>query len=362
MKVPFLDLKAVNTPYRATINKELEQIFDSGRYLLGTKVRDFELAFSKYCDTRYCIGVGSGLDALYLTLRAMGIGRGDEVLLPANTFIATFLAVDSCGATIVPVEPNENSFNINPHAAEAAITSRTKAIIPVHLYGQPADMPVICALAHKYKLRVIEDAAQAHGAVIKGKRAGAWGDAAAFSFYPGKNLGALGDGGAITTNDPELEQKIKMLRNYGSREKYHHELRGVNSRLDEFQAAILGIKLKSLDESNNRRSAIATRYLNEIKHPGVTLSHPLPNRTHVWHLFVIRVSNREEWQTYLSEKGVETLIHYPIPPHRQPAFENYFDETYPITERLHREVLSLPISPVMSDEQVSYVVETINSY
>lgn len=360
MKVPFLDLQAVYSELKEELDIAYQRVMKSGWYILGKEVEAFEKEFAEYCETKHCVTVGNGLDALHLILRAYDIGPGDEVIVPANTFIATWLAVSYAGAKPVPVEPDEHSYNINPELIERAITPVTKAIIPVHLYGQPADMDAVMAIAQKHRLKVIEDAAQAHGACYKGRRAGSLGDAAGFSFYPGKNLGAIGDGGAVTTNDTELAGRLRLLRNYGSSRKYHHEIMGFNSRLDELQAAFLRVKLTHLDKWNNARRAIAGRYLNALSsNTEITLPCVRDWSEPVWHLFVVRHHDRNLWQKRLEEKGVGTLIHYPVPTTDSVAYQSagFKKDDYPITERLSDEVLSLPIFPHMTEEQINKVVE-----
>lgn len=372
MTVPFLDLKAPHDELRVELRDAFERVLDSGWYILGNEVKQFEQEFAGYCEAKYCIGTGNGLDALHLILRAYGICEGDEVIVPSNTYIATWLAVSSSGATPVPVEPDERTYNIAPTLIEDAITLRTKAIIAVHLYGQPADMDAINAIAKKHGLKVIEDAAQAHGARYKGRPVGTLGDAAGFSFYPGKNLGAIGDGGAVTTNDAVLAQKIRELGNYGSKVKYHNEVKGYNSRLDELQAAFLREKLKVLDAWNAKRKIIAARYLEELN-PAIAsdekqlkLHLALPYVPEwadpVWHLFVVRTTQREALQTHLTVQGVGTMIHYPIPPHLQQAYvEMGLQEgSLPIAEAIHREVLSLPIGPHIKEAQLGQMVAAMN--
>lgn len=357
--VPFLDLKAPIKELELETHQTIQSVLDSGWFILGEKVKAFESAFADYCEAGHSIGVANGLDALFLVLKAYDIGAGDEVIVPSNTYIATWLAVSYAGAAPVPVEPNILTYNIDPSLIEAAITPRTKAIMVVHLYGQPADMDPILALAKKYNLKVIEDAAQAHGARYKGKRVGGLGDAAGFSFYPGKNLGALGDGGAITTNDAALAEKISVLRNYGSKLKYHNLYKGYNSRLDELQAAILLVRLKKLDEWNQRRKDIARDYLAAFSpsQTKVILPHVPDFADPVWHLFVIRHVDRDCLERHLKLKGIGTVIHYPIPPHRQPAYEEMRHIALPISEQIHREVLSLPIGPHLLVEQKNKVIE-----
>lgn len=351
MSVPFLDLKAPHVELKAEITAAINRVIDSGWYILGPEVDAFEHDYAEYCETKFAVSVANGLDALHLALRAMDIGPGDEVIVPSNTYIATWLAVSQCGATPVPVEPVEATYNINPALIEAAITPRTKAIIPVHLYGQPADMDEILPIARKHGLRVLEDGAQAHGARYKGKRLGGHGDAVAWSFYPGKNLGALGDGGAITTNDPVLAERLKMLRNYGSKVKYVNEEMGYNSRLDPIQAAVLSVKLRYLDEWNGRRKAIAAQYLERLQATGLILPQVPDWADPVWHLFVIRHPQRDALAKHLNQAGVGTLIHYPIPPHKQQAYASAgFDpHAFPLATRMADEVLSLPIGPHLGD-------------
>ncbi len=373
MKIPFLDLRAINQDLREELLDAFERVLASGWYILGDEVQQFEKEFATYCEATYCVGVGNGLEALHLILRAYGIGAGDEVIVPANTYIATWLAVTYAGAKPVPVEPNERTYNLDPNRIEAAITSRTRAIIAVHLYGQPADMDAINAVAKKYGLKVIEDAAQAHGARYKGRRVGSLGDAAGFSFYPGKNLGALGDGGAVTTNDTQLADKVRVLSNYGSRIKYRNEIKGFNSRLDELQAAFLRTKLKRLDAWNEQRKAQASEYLqrlsfllgeNDESANEITLPFVPVWADPVWHLFVIRSKKRDALQQHLTEQGIGTLIHYPIPPHLQSAYADlgFAENNFPITEKIHREVLSLPIGPHLDSQAVTQVANVIKGF
>jgi dTDP-4-amino-4,6-dideoxygalactose transaminase len=335
---------------------------NSGWYILGKEVEAFESEFADYCETKHCIGVANGLDALHLIIRGYGIGAGDEVIVPSNTYIATWLAVTHAGATPVPVEPDERTYNIDPVKIEQAITPNTKAIMVVHLYGQTADMDTINAIASKHGLKVIEDCAQAHGARYKGRRAGSLGDAAGFSFYPGKNLGAVGDGGAVTTNDAELAERIKILRNYGSQIKYHNDVFGFNSRLDELQAALLRVKLSKLDEWNDRRKKLATQYLEQFGSKTNLILPYVPDWADpVWHIFIIRSENRDDLQKHLANAGVGTMIHYPIPPHLQPAYAalGYKQGDFPISEAIHSSVISLPMGPSMTPSQVSRVAEII---
>jgi dTDP-4-amino-4,6-dideoxygalactose transaminase len=359
--IPFLDLKGPYLELRGEIDAAMARVAGSGWYIGGPEVAAFEEAFAAYCEARHCVGVGNGLDALHLALRAMGVGPGDEVIVAANTFIATLLAVSMVGATPKPVEPDPATHNLDPARIEAAITPRTRAIMPTHLYGQPADLDPILEIAERHGLLVLEDAAQAHGARYKGRRLGAHGHAVAWSFYPGKNLGAFGDGGAVTTDDPAIAERVRMLGNYGSERKYVNEVQGVNSRLDPLQAAILSVKLAHLDEWNARRREIAARYLDRLAGTGLTLPH-VPNWAEpAWHLFVVQAADRDALSTALAGEGVQTLVHYPIPPHRQEAYaELDLDEgSFPIAERLAGEVLSLPIGPHLSMEQAERVASVI---
>lgn len=362
MKVPFLDLHLINDRHRNEFQMALERVLDSGTLILGSEVEVFEMSFAKFCEAKYCIGVANGLDALTLVLKAWGVGSGDEVIVPSNTFIATWLAVSNVGAIPVGVEPSLDTYNIDVSKIEEAITTRTKAIIPVHLYGQPADMDAINLLAKKYDLKVLEDAAQAHGARYKNRLAGSLGDAAAFSFYPGKNLGALGDGGAITTNDPELAARLRMLRNYGSTVKYEHPIAGLNSRLDELQAAFLSIKLASLASDNDRRKKIASLYGAGLKNSELILPYIPEWADPVWHLYVIRTSSRDELKARLDAIGVGTLIHYPKPSHLQAAYAHLgLRNKFPLATTLADEVLSIPMGPHLSEEQISYVIKVLAS-
>lgn len=364
--IPFLDLKATNNQYRQALIDAVTRVIDSGWYVLGEEVKAFEQEFAAYCGVSHCVGVANGLDALSLTLRAwLEMGRlqlGDEVIVPANTYIASILAISANGLKPVLVEPDEASFNMSISNARAAITNKTRAILPVHLYGQMADMPAIMALADEYGLLVLEDAAQAHGAAVQGKKAGSWGNAAGFSFYPGKNLGALGDAGAITTNDAELAHTLRALGNYGSHEKYKNLFKGVNSRLDEMQAAILRVKLSKLDGETQHRCAIADFYLKNIKNTAVKLPNAPKAGQHVWHLFVIRSQERAALQEHLVAQGMQTLIHYPIAPHQQQAYQEWNGQKYPITESIHQEVLSLPMGPTMSLEMANVVSSAVNTF
>lgn len=356
--IQFLDFGAMHAELRPRLDAAYARVVDSNWLILGNEVKAFESEFAAYCGAKHCIAVANGLDALFITLKAMGIGAGDEVIVPSNTYIATWLAVSYAGAKPVPVEPDPRTYNIDPARIEAAITPATKAIMPVHLYGQPADMDPIVAIAQRHGLKVVEDAAQAHGARYKGRRTGSLGDAAGFSFYPGKNLGALGDGGAVVTNDDELADKLRVLRNYGSREKYHNEVKGYNSRLDELQAAFLREKLTVLDDWNARRTAIAKQYLDGLGHCGLVLPFVPDWAEPAWHLFVVRHSKRDELQKLLFDRGVGTAIHYPIAPHQQPAYAEFaqMGPTLPLAEAIHREVLSLPMWPQMNKAAVETVI------
>jgi len=361
MTVPFLDLKAVNLAHATELEAAFKRVLDSGWFIQGQEVAQFERSFAAYCGCEHAVGVANGLDAIFLLLKAYGIGPGDEVIVPSNTFIATWLAVSHCGATPVPVEPVEATYNIDPARIAAAITARTKAIIPVHLYGQPADMAPI--MARQHGLKVIEDSAQAHGARCHGRLAGQIGDAAAFSFYPGKNLGALGDSGAVTSSDAALIQTVRTLGNYGSRTKYYNEMPGYNSRLDELQAALLSVKLPSLDADNAQRKAIAAFYSEQLADlpGGIVLPHVPAWADPVWHLYVIRHPQRDALAKALAGYGIGTIVHYPIPPHRQPAYAGlgFGEGAFPIAEAIHREVLSLPIGPTMTLAQAGEVVTAL---
>ena len=362
----FLDLTAVNTCYREELIAACTRVIDSGWYIHGKEVQAFEEVFASYCGVNHCIGVANGLDALTLTLRAwkeLGkLKEGDQVIVPANTYIASILAITENRLQPVLVEPDMDTFNIAPEKIAAAITKKTRVILPVHLYGQLANMPAVMELAEKYRLLVLEDSAQAHGASLRGRRAGSWGDASGFSFYPGKNLGALGDAGAITTNDQELAQTIRAIANYGSHKKYQNIYQGVNSRLDEIQAAMLCVKLKHLDTDTEKRRQVARAYLSGITNPLIQLPTFEKEEQHVWHLFVVRTANRDALQSYLSNHGIQTLVHYPIPPHQQQAYSGWSKQHYPITEQIHKEVLSLPVSPVMPDTAVQKIITIVNEF
>jgi dTDP-4-amino-4,6-dideoxygalactose transaminase len=360
--IPFLDLKTINLRQSEAFHQALDRILTNGWFILGKECEAFENDFAAYCGVKHCIGVGNGLEALHLVLRAWNIGAGDEVIVPANTYIATWLAVTYSGAIPIPVEPRERSFNINPELIEAAITPRTKAIIAVHLYGQPAEMTMITEIGKRLGIKVLEDAAQAHGATYAGRRVGSLADAAGFSFYPGKNLGALGDGGAVTTNDSELADRIRVLRNYGSREKYQNEILGINSRLDELHSAFLRTKLPLLDSDNCRRAEIAKAYSIRLKGTrNLILPTIVEGCESVWHVYVVRHPQRDELACRLGERGIGTMIHYPIPPHMQPAYSGlaYSQGAFPITEKIHAEVLSLPMGPTMGKGQVEKVIVAV---
>ena len=362
--IPFLDLKAPHVELRNEINDAIARVIESGWYILGPEVEAFEAEYATYCEAAHCVSLANGLDALHLALRAMDVGPGDEVIVPSNTYIATWLAISQCGATPIPVEPVEGTYNLDPSLIEAAITPRTKVILPVHLYGQPADMDPILAVAHQRGLRVLEDGAQAHGARYKGRPVGAHGDVVTWSFYPGKNLGALGDGGAITTNDPVLADRIRVLRNYGSRVKYVNEVQGYNSRLDPIHAAVLRVKLKHLDAWNARRTALASQYLEGLADSGLVLPQ-VPAWAHpAWHLFVVRTRRRDELQQQLTEAGIGSLIHYPIPPHRQQAYaqDGWPAEAFPLASAMAHEVLSLPMGPQLTSEQVQAVIGSVRRF
>ena len=366
--IKFLDLKKVNDAHGAEIFEAIQRVLDSGWYLLGQEGQALEREFADFCGANHCLGVANGLDALILILmgyRELGIMQeGDEVIVPANTYIASILAISRAGLKPVLVEPDERTYNIDPTLIEAAITERTKAIMAVHLYGQCADMDPICAIAKKHGLKVIEDAAQAHAATYQGNRAGALGDAAGFSFYPGKNLGALGDGGAVTTSDDQLADAIKALRNYGSHEKYHNKYKGMNSRLDEIQAAILRVKLKYLDEDTDKRRKVAEAYLSGLSSQpsGLSLPHIADYGVPAWHLFVIRHPQRDVLAEHLRQAGIQTMIHYPVPSHQQVAYPELAGLALPLTEAIHQEVLSLPISPVMTDSDVEQVLTQLRKF
>lgn len=369
--ISFLDLKKINSTMRDELIASCTRVIDSGWYIGGNELSNFEESFAAYSGSRHCIGVANGLDALNLTLRAWKeLGKlkdGDEVIVPANTYIASVLAITENRLVPVLVEPDAATYNLCPANARAAVTSRTRVIMPVHLYGQLSDMTALMALAEEKGLLVLEDSAQAHGASFNGRRAGSWGNASGFSFYPGKNLGALGDAGAVTTDDDELAKVLRALRNYGSHEKYKNLYQGVNSRLDEIQAAMLSVKLKYLDDQTARRREIAKMYMEGISNPAVELPLsagvcPLSLQSHVWHLFVVRCQQRDALQQHLADQGIQTIIHYPIPVHQQQAYKELNGKSYPLTETIHQQVLSLPMSPEMTSSEVEAVIAAVNNF
>jgi len=363
MKVPFLSLEHVYAELGPQLDAAFRRVMTSGWFVLGAECEAFEREFAAYCGVRHCVGVGNGLEAMALVLRAWDIGPGDEVIVPSNTYIATWLAVSQVGATPVPVEPVEGTYNLDPQRVEDAITARTRAILPVHLYGQPAQMTAIVGLAKASGLRVLEDCAQAQGARCGGLRVGSIGDAGAYSFYPGKNLGAFGDAGAVTTNDDALAARLRSLRNYGSSAKYHNEAKGYNSRLDELQAALLRPRLAVLDEWNTRRARIAARYLEALEGTGLVLPRVAEGAEPVWHLFVVRSADRDGLARRLAQAGIGTMIHYPVAPHLQPAYADLgaAKGAYPLSESIHDTVLSLPMGPHLDSAQVDYVIATLRS-
>ena len=360
--IKFLDLHKINERFRAEMDERIKEVLDSGWYLLGQQNERFCQHFADYCGTNYALGVANGLEAISLIIKGYEFGRGDEIIVPANTYIATILAITENGCTPVLIEPDIKTYNIDPDLIEEKITDKTKAILVVHLYGQAVQMEKIWKLAKKYNLKVIEDAAQGHGAMYRGRRTGNLSDAAAFSFYPGKNLGALGDSGAVTTNDEVLYNKVKAIANYGSDRKYHHIYKGINSRMDEIQAALLDVKLPHLDNDNERRREIATFYRKNIKNPKIILPETYDESAHVWHVFAVRTEKRDEFADYLAKHDIQTIIHYPTPPHKQGAYAEWNHLSFPITEEIHRTIISLPISPVMSDEEVQYVANIVNKW
>ncbi|MEB8477965.1 DegT/DnrJ/EryC1/StrS family aminotransferase [Cronobacter malonaticus] len=366
MKIDFLSLKDVNARFSTELKDACSRVIDSGWYIAGNELENFESEFAEYCGVPHIIGVANGLDALSLTIRAWKIlgklNDGDEVIVPANTYIASVLAITENNLVPVFVEPNSKTFNLDAISVKNAITAKTKLILPVHLYGQICPMDEIMAIAREHGLLVLEDAAQSHGAEINGVKAGAWGDAAGFSFYPGKNLGAMGDAGAIATKDTELARTLHALRNYGSNEKYKNIYTGVNSRLDEIQAAMLRVKLKYLHSDTQIRRKVAARYLAEIKNNLIELPQVNDDEAHVWHLFVIQTEHREALRDYLGAKGIQTLIHYPIPPHKQEAYPEYNHLSLPVTEKIHQKVLSIPMGPTLTDDEVSYVISALNGF
>ena len=363
-EIPFLDVGATYRELKPELDEAVNRVLTSGWYIGGEEVAAFERDFASYVEAEHCVGVGNGLDALHLALRAMGIGPGDEVIVPSNTYIATWLAVSYAGAKPVPIEPDERTYNLDPQLIEAAITPRTKALLPVHLYGQPADLDPILSIAREHGLWVLEDAAQSHGARYKGRRIGSHGDAVAWSFYPGKNLGAFGDGGAVTTNDGELAERIRVLGNYGSKVKYINEVQGFNSRLDPLQAAVLRVKLTHLDEWNLRREQIASYYLGVLADMPLVLPYVPEWATPVWHLFVVRQPQRDELQKHLNAQGIGTVIHYPVPPHLQQAYSELgvAEGALPLSEQIHKEVLSLPVGPHLDAAQAERVVEMVRAF
>ena len=364
--ISFLNLGDINARYRDEIVAAMVRVLDSGWYILGSEVHEFENQFADYCGVSHAVGVASGLDALALIFRAYDelevMSEGDEIIVPANTYIASILAISANRLVPVLVEPFFDTYNLDISKIEEKITSRTKAILIVHLYGQIGYTDELQELATKYGLKIIEDSAQAHGALYQDKRSGGLGDASGFSFYPGKNLGALGDGGAVTTNDSALAETIRVLRNYGSKVKYENIFQGSNSRLDELQAAILSVKLKYLDLDNQKRRDIARQYVELIHNPKLILPQCASPESHVWHLFVVRTEQRDVFQQHLQNKGIGTVIHYPIPPHKQRAYREWNEQNYPITEEIHRTVISLPISPCMADDEVKSVIDACNCY
>ncbi|WP_303851735.1 DegT/DnrJ/EryC1/StrS aminotransferase family protein [Seleniivibrio woodruffii] len=364
--IPFLDLQKINSVYRDELIDACRRVIDSGWYIHGNECACFESEFAQYCGVRHCIGVANGLDALTLILGAykeLGFMKdGDEVIVPANTYIATILAVSRNNLVPVPVEPDSESCLIDPRAIEEKITAETRAVMPVHLYGQTCEMDEISVIAKRYGLKVIEDSAQSHGAYFGGRRCGGLGDAGGFSFYPGKNLGCLGDGGAVTTDDDELSEAVRTLANYGSKEKYVNIYKGFNSRLDEIQAAMLRVKLRYLDEETEKRRRTAEYYLRNIKNEKIVLPYVRNPQDHVWHLFTVRTEERDRFQEYLKQNGIQTLIHYPIPPHRQMAYPEWNERSYPVSESIHAQVLSLPISSVQEESVTENIVRVVNEY
>ncbi|WP_338480172.1 DegT/DnrJ/EryC1/StrS family aminotransferase [Pseudomonas trivialis] len=364
--INFLDLKKINERYTLELKEACARVIDSGWYIGGKELSSFEQEFAKYCGTQYCVGVANGLDALTLTLRAwkeMGkLSDGDEVIVPANTYIASILAISENRLTPILVEPDPETYNISAECVEKAITPRTKVILAVHLYGQLADMPALCNIAQKHNLLVLEDSAQSHGASIEGRKAGNWGHASGFSFYPGKNLGALGDAGAVTTNDQELASVIRALGNYGSYKKYENQHRGVNSRLDEIQAAMLRVKLNYIDSEIIERRKLANVYIEEIKNDLIQLPSVPRQEQHVWHLFVVQTDHRESLKSHLDAHGIQTLIHYPIPAHKQNAYKELASHSYPLTEAIHQRVLSIPLNIETTAEEAETIVKCLNNF
>jgi dTDP-4-amino-4,6-dideoxygalactose transaminase len=360
--IPFLDLKKINAPYEAEIKEAFNQFIDSGWYVLGKQVEEFESNFAKYCGSKHCIGVANGLDALEIIIKAYDFPADSEIIVPSNTYIASILAVSNCGLKPVLVEPNIEVYNIDPSKIEEKINQKTKAILIVHLYGRACEMDEINEIAQKYNLKVIEDAAQAHGTVYKGKLAGNLGDAAGISLYPTKNLGAMGDAGAITTNNDDLAEKCRVIRNYGSKIKYKNDVKGRNSRLDEIQAAVLNVKLKYLNEDNKKRQLIAQKYLQNIDNQLITLPKADKVFEDTWHLFVIRTQNRDKFREYLLSQGIKTDVHYPIAPHHQLAYSEWQNDCYPISEKIHQEVVSLPLNTALSEIEIDYIIDSVNKF
>lgn len=364
--IKFNDLQKTNSTYEIDFKEKFDQFLKKGWYILGKEVSDFETNFASYCGVKHCIGVGNGMDALTLILKSyieLGkLNKDDEIIVPANTYIATILAIIDSGLTPILVEPSLENYNLDPDLIEEKLTSKTKAILVVHLYGQVCNMNLIEDISLRNKLLIIEDAAQSHGAVYNNKKVGNLGNAAGFSFYPGKNLGALGDGGAITTNDSVLANTITSMRNYGSEKKYSNRIKGVNSRLDEIQAAFLNIKLPYLDQDNKTRRNIADRYLSEIKNPKLLLPKVTNKKNHVFHLFVIRTKDRNSLQVYLSDNNIDSMIHYPIPPHKQKALSEFSDLKLPITEKIHHEILSIPLNPILEKDEIEKIINVLNNY
>lgn len=360
--IKFLDLKKINERYREEIDLRIKGVLDSGWYILGGECKAFEENFARYIGVKHCIGCANGLDALNLILRGYDFKPNDEIIVPANTYIATILAISENNLTPVLIEPDIKTYNIDPDKIEAVITPKTRAIMVVHLYGQAVCMDKIYELAKKYDLKIIEDSAQAHGSEYKGTKCGALGDASGFSFYPGKNLGAMGDGGCVTTNNDELAARIRAIANYGSDYKYHHIFKGVNSRLDEIQAGVLDVKLKYLNSDNARRREISKYFRENIKNPEIILPETYDEKAHVWHVFAVRTKNRAKFQNYLEENEIQTNIHYPTPPHKQGAYKEWAARNYPVTEKIHNEIISIPMSPVLEDFEVEKIVEVINGY